>query len=90
MNHNRLSKTAYQKRRLEVYERDGGLCVLCGRQGAHIHHIVFRSQGGTDDMENLVTLCGECHDHAHGKWIGKEKKTQKEIRRVLLAYARCE
>jgi hypothetical protein len=30
------------------------------------HHIVYRSQGGTDDLDNLVTLCMKCHDDVHG------------------------
>ncbi|MEK7689825.1 MAG: HNH endonuclease [Bdellovibrionota bacterium] len=30
-----------------------------------IHHIVPRSMGGTDTVENLTTLCGQCHDLAH-------------------------
>jgi hypothetical protein len=28
---------------------------------------VFRSQGGRDTLDNLILLCGGCHDLAHGK-----------------------
>lgn len=38
----------------------------CGRFGQHVHHKVFRSQGGGDVPENLAWLCGVCHDAAHG------------------------
>ncbi|MGE8515762.1 MAG: HNH endonuclease [Alcaligenes nematophilus] len=24
-------------------------------------HIIPKSQGGTDDLENLQTICGDCH-----------------------------
>ena len=37
------------------------------------HHIVFRSQGGSDIPENLISLCRGCHNNAHGK--GKSKTT---------------
>ena len=26
------------------------------------HHIVSRKNKGTDDLENLITLCKKCHD----------------------------
>jgi len=50
-----------------AYERDGGLCK-CGRfvePGTPPHHSVFRSQGGGDVLENLETLCLECHSQKH-------------------------
>ncbi len=36
------------------------------RPGVHVHHHVFRSQGGGDVDSNLRWLCGACHDEAHG------------------------
>ena len=27
----------------------------------HVHHIKFRSQGGTNSPDNLITLCSNCH-----------------------------
>ncbi len=50
-------------------------CELCGKWGTAVpHHIVFRSQSGGHDMpENLINLCVDCHDDAHGK--GKSKTT---------------
>jgi 5-methylcytosine-specific restriction endonuclease McrA len=42
------------------------LCWDCDmRPGIHIHHRIHRSQGGGDVPENLVWLCGRCHDEAH-------------------------
>jgi hypothetical protein len=32
----------------------------------HNHHLVARSQGGSDDETNLITLCVECHGLLHG------------------------
>ena len=50
-------------------------CELC-RSWQNIdppHHIIFKSQGGDDTPENLISLCRDCHDDAHGK--GKSKTT---------------
>lgn len=44
-----------------IYERDGGLCVLCGRPGAPNAHYISRAQGGLGIEENGLTLCHACH-----------------------------
>ncbi len=31
----------------------------------HVHHKIFRSQGGTDTPNNLITLCEPCHNALH-------------------------
>lgn len=67
-----LQRSAWKQRRLECYERDGWTCQHCGerctnRNGANpkrwiqAHHIKARRDGGGDELENLVTLCMECH-----------------------------
>ena len=59
-----------------VFARDGYTCQCCGRaikDGAilHVHHIVYRSQGGTNRMSNLITICDKCHTPANHKQGGK-------------------
>ena len=57
-----------------VFTRDGYTCQFCGRSVKdhailHVHHIRYRSQGGTDRMRNLITICEKCHtpaDHQPG------------------------
>ncbi|MCC6622859.1 MAG: HNH endonuclease [Deltaproteobacteria bacterium] len=46
-----------------VYRRDRYRCQspTCDRRDVGAHHVVFRSQGGGDEEDNLVTLCGRCH-----------------------------
>lgn len=44
-----------------VYERDNGLCVVCGRPGAPNAHVISRAKGGLGVEENIVTLCMDCH-----------------------------
>ena len=49
-------------RRAAVYERDGHRCRSCGAaEGLTIDHIVPRSRGGLNGMENLQTLCRPCN-----------------------------
>lgn len=47
-------------------DRDGNVCILCGRPATDVHHVTFRSQGGEDDINNVVCLCRACHEAAHG------------------------
>jgi len=54
--------------RLEVLARDGWRCQQCGRIGnSEVHHQIFRSHGGADKSDNLITLCADCHESKHGK-----------------------
>lgn len=50
----------------QVLERDDYRCRGCGNtRHLELHHIIFRSQGGTDEADNLVTLCRRCHQRTH-------------------------
>lgn len=41
-------------------------CEKCGdSKSLHVHHIVYRSKGGTDDISNLMVLCELCHIKEH-------------------------
>ena len=46
-------------------EQDFVPCEVCNAKAVDIHHIIFRSQGGSDEIENLMGLCRECHNNAH-------------------------
>jgi hypothetical protein len=52
-----------------VFMRDRYRCAnpTCRHRGNQPHHVVFRSHGGSDDDENLLTLCLWCHlEGVHG------------------------
>jgi 5-methylcytosine-specific restriction endonuclease McrA len=53
-------------------DRDSVLCEVCSSSPCQIHHVRFKSQGGTNEIKNLIALCSHCHDIAHGKVKGKE------------------
>ena len=52
-----------------ILSRDEHTCQSCKSKKKnlklHVHHIEFRSNGGTDAPTNLITLCKNCHDKVH-------------------------
>jgi 5-methylcytosine-specific restriction protein A len=46
---------------LQVLERDGHVCQLCGAPANTVDHIVRVVDGGTDDPSNLRALCRSCN-----------------------------
>jgi len=67
-----------------ILSRDAYTCQQCGKDQKvklHVHHIQFKSQGGTDDPNNLITLCESCHDKLHAGKLGNSihEKLKKKI-----------
>ena len=67
-----------------VLDRDNYKCQSGEKvkhsKSLHVHHIIFRSKGGSDIPSNLITLCETCHENLHnGKFVilkGKKSKTK--------------
>jgi 5-methylcytosine-specific restriction endonuclease McrA len=56
------------KVRASVLARDRHRCASPGCRSTRfleVHHLTPRAHGGSNRAENLVTLCGRCHRHAH-------------------------
>lgn len=59
----------FENTKAKVLNRDNYTCQCC--RGRHrdsrleVHHILFRSQGGSDEEDNLITLCHTCHKALH-------------------------
>ncbi len=75
----------YYDVRYYVFARDDYTCQVCKKKGGilHTHHIVYKSKGGTNRADNLITVCSDCHtDEAHKKggvlyeWMQKGKKVK--------------
>lgn len=70
-----------------ILARDNYTCQCC--KGKHkdskleVHHIIFRSNGGSDDSNNLITLCHTCHKALHDGRL-KKFKPQGMIKNNLL------
>lgn len=76
----------FENTKAMVLNRDNYTCQCC--KGKHkdskleVHHIIYRSQGGSDEEGNLITLCHTCHKDLHSgkitpKFSGKKKGTLK-------------
>lgn len=64
----RLKDPRWQKKRLEVLERDAWACYHCGdtKSTLHVHHEAYigKKPWETPD-ECLTTLCDNCHSILH-------------------------
>ena len=53
----------WAERAREAKARDDYQCVLCGAtENLETDHIIELSRGGSNDFDNLQTLCKSCHD----------------------------
>lgn len=63
----RLLDPRWQKKRLEVMQRDGFKCCLCTDDGTalHIHHMSYKGNPWDVPNEELKTVCSHCHSVVH-------------------------
>jgi hypothetical protein len=73
----------YYDVRYFVFARDNYTCQVCKKQNKILqtHHIVYRSHGGSDRADNLITICTDCHTHKNHqegnilwRWMMEGKK----------------
>lgn len=70
-NANYLGRRVWQETRADVLVRDAHRCARCGGQASDAHHRILRGNGGSSlpriafGMDNLISLCRECHTWAH-------------------------
>lgn len=81
-----LRDPRWQKKRLEIFERDGWRCRQCGDTASNlqVHHRQYTWGRAPWDYssEDLVTLCETCHAHATN--LAKEAK---ELLSAILAHS---
>ena len=61
-----LKDPRWQKKRLEIMQRDNFTCQHCGstEKTLNVHHLLY-SKGSKPweyDNDNLITLCQDCHE----------------------------
>lgn len=71
--------------RYYIFKRDNYTCQCCKKKNKILrtHHIIFVSHGGSNRVDNLISVCTDCHtskNHKPGgilyEWMVKKKKTQ--------------
>ncbi len=65
-------KERNQTLKKKVFERDNFACQKCKIQDKTLrileaHHITPLCMGGKDEIDNLITLCSDCHHFAPNK-----------------------
>lgn len=71
-----------------VLDRDGHICQACGGKSKdrvlNAHHVIHKTNGGTDKPDNLITLCKRCHDDYHRGKITLDVKEHKDFKAETL------
>ncbi len=60
----------HSKAQKEIKQLEAHQCLVCGvvEKPAHGHHLIYYSEGGAANTQNMVTLCPKCHiDYHNGK-----------------------
>lgn len=65
----KLKDPRWQKKRLEIMQRDEFTCRECGdtKSTLHVHHVYYLNNRDPWDYEdeNFMTLCSDCHYNEH-------------------------
>lgn len=76
----------YYNVRYFVFARDNYTCQVCKKKNKilNTHHILYRTIGGTNRANNLITVCTDCHTAENHKcggvlhnWMLKKKKVKR-------------
>ena len=67
----KLNSPKWQRKRLEIMQRDGFKCRICkdDKSTLNVHHLYYIKDKELYDYDNetLVTLCKDCHSYAHNE-----------------------
>jgi hypothetical protein len=61
----KLKDPRWQKRRLEILNRDNWKCKCCKDEDTtlHVHHIKYTGNPWDAKDDDLITLCAHCHNY---------------------------
>ena len=59
------SMAILKKARDELLVEARHRCTICSEKCFELHHIIEQADGGTDDADNLIVLCPNCHQHRY-------------------------
>ena len=58
-----IHSNAWRRRADRRFEMDGGRCQVCGETATEVHHLTY-DRLGSEEMSDIVSLCGRCHRKA--------------------------
>jgi len=71
----------WNTRREKVLKRDKHTCQSCGTNvnqeetNAEVHHSTYIEKDGSHELENLITLCEDCHNRLHSSPVETSQVT---------------
>lgn len=94
MENDKIKNYQYQKGEMFGFEnvksyvlsRDNHTCFFKCKDSKRleVHHIKFRSNSGTDNPNNLITLCEKCHKKVHAGKLELNVKKHKELKSATI------
>jgi 5-methylcytosine-specific restriction endonuclease McrA len=79
----KLKDPRWQKKRLEILQRDNWQCYYCGdtKTTLHVHHEMYLGSNPWDTPDAcLTTLCEDCHSIDHIQYTELEKQLLETVR----------
>lgn len=63
----------WRELRVQALKRDKYTCQMCGTgKNVQVHHVNYKNLGTAQELEDVVTLCDDCHSKVHVKDKAKE------------------
>lgn len=65
----KLKDPRWQRKRLNIFNRDNWRCALCRTRDAtlHVHHLAYSGEPWEAPDRDLVTLCENCHERVEAQ-----------------------
>ena len=78
----KLKDPRWQKKRLEILNRDNFTCRFCAddKSTLHVHHISYNGEPWNADERLLITLCEKCHNFEEEKMKDLSTRFIKSLR----------
>lgn len=76
----KLSDPRWQKKRLEIFNRDNWACTNCGetKLELHAHHELYSGEPWEVSSDLIKTLCHLCHTNKHKALVPSIVELQRE------------
>jgi len=84
----KLKDPRWQKKRLEIFQRDQWMCTICGddKNTLHVHHLKYCGEPWDVDDSFIKTVCESCHTEEHFKPIPKPNNSEIKKREQVLIF----
>ncbi|SEH31559.1 HNH endonuclease [Chryseobacterium culicis] len=80
--HEYLESQEWKVKRKQVFDRDNNLCQRCKKESAlHVHHLTYDNIF-KEKLEDLMSVCPECHSQIHYEELISKIENLKNNRKI--------